>query len=312
MAEQVVVGIDVSKDQLDLACWPEGLSECYPNSEAGLDQMLAHLQPLTIDLIVLEATGGYQRLAVSTLAANGLPVVMVNPRQARDFAKSTGQLAKTDKLDARGLAHFGHATRPQLRELPDDDQRQLQSLVTCRRQLIEMRTAELNRLQQASCAAMSEDITDHLRELDDRIAAIERQINEMIEGSELWQERIKLLCTAKGVGPVLAFSLVSDLPELGRINRKKIGKLVGLAPLNCDSGKSRGKRKTWGGRAPVREALYMPTLSAIRHNPAIRQMYERLIANGKARMVAVVACMHKLLTILNAMVRDKQPWQPNY
>ena len=312
MSEQVVVGIDVSKDQLDLACWPQGHSECYANSEEGIEQMLADLQSVPLDLIVLEATGGYQRLAVNALNAHDLPVVVANPRQARDFAKSIGQLAKTDKLDARGLARFGHATRPPLRELPDADSQRLQALVARRQQLKEMRVAELNRQQQATCELVSESIADHLQYLDKEIARLEQEIEDMIRSSEVWQEQIRLLRTAKGVGPVLAFTLVANLPELGRLNEKEIAKLVGVAPLNCDSGKSRGKRKTWGGRAPVRAALYMPTLSAIRWNPPIREMRDRLIAKEKPGMVVIVACMHKLLITLNAMMRDQRPWQPDY
>ena len=312
MSQQVVVGIDVSKEHLDLGCWPEGPSERYANSDAGIEQMLADIQPLAPELIVLEATGGYQVLAASTLDAHGLPVVVVNPRHARDFAKSIGQLAKTDKLDARGLARFGHATKPEIRPLPDADSQRLQSLVARRLQLVEMRVAELNRQQQTTCELVSEDIAYQLRDLDERIASLQQEIESMIKHSELWQERIRLLRTAKGVGPVLAFSLVANLPELGRLNEKEIAKLVGVAPLNCDSGKSRGKRKTWGGRAPVRNALYMPTLSAIRWNPPIREMNERLVAKGKPGLVAIVACMRKLLIVLNAMMRDQRPWQPNY
>lgn len=312
MSERIVVGIDVSKDHLDLGCWPEGPSERYDNSDAGLKQMFADIQPLQPELVLLEATGGYQVLAANTLYARGLPVVVVNPRHARDFAKSTGQLAKTDKLDARGLAHFGYATKPEIRPLPDADRQRLQGLVARRLQLVEMRVAELNRQQQTTCELVSEDIASHLQDLDERIARFQQEIESMIENSEIWQEQIRLLRTAKGVGPVLAFSLVANLPELGRLNEKEIAKLVGVAPLNCDSGKSRGKRKTWGGRAPVRNALYLPTVSAMTWNPPIREMHDRLVAKGKPGMVVVVACMRKLLIVLNAMMRDNRPWQLNY
>jgi transposase len=312
MSEKSVVGIDVSKDHLDLGCWPEGPSEQYENSDAGIEKMIADIQPLAPELIVFEATGGYQTLAVSNLAAHGLSVVVVNPRQARDFAKSMGQLAKTDKLDAQGLAHFGYATKPEIRPLPDADSQRLQGLVARRLQLVEMRVAELNRQQQITCELVSEDIASHLQDLNERIENAEREIKSMIDRSELWQAQIRLLSTAKGVGPVLAFTLVANLPELGRLNEKEIAKLVGVAPLNCDSGKSRGKRRTWGGRATVRCALYLPTISAIRWNPPIRAMYERLVAKGKPGMVCIVACMRKLLITLNAMMRDQRPWQPNY
>ena len=311
MSEKIVVGIDVSKEHLDLGCWPEGPSQRYDNSDAGIEQMLADLRPLAPKLIVLEATGGYQVLAASTLAAHHLPVVVVNPRHARDFAKSTGQLAKTDKLDARGLAHFGYATKPEIRPLPDAETQRLQGLVARRLQLVEMCVAELNRQQQTTCELASRSIAGHLRYLHEEIENIEREIKSMIENSDLWQEQIRLLRTAKGVGSVLAFSLVANLPELGTLNEKEIAKLVGVAPLNCDSGKSRGKRKTWGGRAPVRCALYLPTISAIRWNPPIREMYQRLVAKGKPGMVCIVACMRKLLIVLNAMMRDQRPWQPN-
>jgi len=312
MSEQIVVGIDVSKEHLDLSSWPEGPSQQYENSDAGIEKMIADIQPLAPELIVLEATGGYQVLAANTLQAHGLPVVVINPRHTRDFAKSTGQLAKTDKLDAQGLAHFGYATKPEIRPLPDADSQRLQGLVARRLQLVEMRVAELNRQQQTTCELVREDIASHLRDLDERIDRFEQEIKSMIDNNDTWQAQIRLLRTAKGVGPVLAFSLVANLPELGTLNEKEIAKLVGVAPLNCDSGKSRGKRKTWGGRAPVRCALYLPTISAIRWNPPIREMNERLRAKGKPGMVVIVACMRKLLIVLNAMMRDQRPWQPNY
>ena len=311
MSERIVVGIDVSKDHLDLGCWPEGPSEQYENSDAGIEKMIADIQPLAPELIVLEATGGYQNLAASTLDAHGLPVVVVNPRHARDFAKSTGQLAKTDKLDARGLAHFGYATKPEIRPLPDADHQRLQGLVAHRLQLVEMRVAELNRQQQTTCELVSQSIAALLRYLNEEIDRFEQEIKSMIEHSDIWRAQIRLLRTAKGVGPVLAFSLVANLPELGRLNEKEIAKLVGVAPLNCDSGKSRGKRKTWGGRATVRCALYLPTVSAMSWNPPIREMHDRLVAKGKPGMVVVVACMRKLLIVLNAMMRDQRSWQPN-
>lgn len=261
-------------------------------------------------LIVLEATGGLELPLTGALAATGLPVVVVNPRQVRDFAKATGRLAKTDALDAAILAQFAEAVRPALRPLPDAATQALSALLTRRRQLLEMRTAEQNRLGSAR-SPVHKGIRAHITWLDHRLADLDLDLGRTIRESPVWREQDDLLQSTPGVGPVLARTLLADLPELGTLNRKQVAALVGVAPLNRDSGTLRGRRTIWGGRAPVRAALYMSALAATRFNPVIRAFYQRLCATGKAKKVALTACMHKLLLILNAMVKHRIPWQEN-
>jgi transposase len=300
------VGIDVSKAQLDIALRPDG-QFVVPNDETGIAHVVERLRVLPIALIVLEATGGLELPLIGALVAAKLPVVVVNPRQVRDFAKATGKLAKTDPLDAQILAHFADVIRPAPRPLPDEQTHALAALLARRRQLIEMLTAEKNRLSSAR-HAVRKSVTAHIRWLEQQVAQIDRDLAHTIRESPVWREKDDLLRTVPGVGPGLARTLIVDLPELGTLGRKQIAALVGVAPLNRDSGTLRGKRTVWGGRAHVRAALYMAALVASRCNPVIRAFYQRLCAAGKAKKVALTACMRKLLTILNAMVKHRTPW----
>jgi transposase len=269
--------------------------------------LVERLQVLHPTLIVLEATGGLERVATAALATAGLPVVVVNPRQARDFARATGQLAKTDALDARALAHFADVIRPTPRPLPDAQTQELRALLGRRQQLIVMRTAEQNRLAGTS-ERLQMDIKAHITWLNERLGTLDDDIETFLRASPLWRENDDLLQRAPGIGPVCARTLVLELPELGTLNRQQIAALVGVAPLNCDSGTLRGRRTIWGGRAHVRTVLYMGTLVATRDNPRIKAFYERLLAAGKVKKVALTAWMHTFLTILNAMLKHRTPW----
>lgn len=304
------VGIDVSKKNLDVATsGAKGDGFSTSNDQAGIDSVVARLKALAPALIVLEATGALEGPCASALAATGMPVVVVNPRQVRDFAKATGRLAKTDRIDAEVLALFGEAVRPEVRPLPDAASRRLEALCGRRRQLVEMLTAEQNRLGSAN-EAVRFHVEAHIRWLKAQLKDVDRDLKKTIQGTPAWREKDELLRTFKGgVGPVLCSTLIGELPELGKLNRKEIAALVGVAPLNRDSGTLRGKRSTWGGRASVRRALYMSALVASRHNPVIRGFYQRLRAAGKPAKTALTACMRKLLVILNAMVRDGAPWR---
>ncbi|MGH7458442.1 MAG: IS110 family transposase, partial [Longimicrobiaceae bacterium] len=301
------VGIDVSKARLDVALRPTG--ECWEvgNDGAGISTLETRLREASPALVVLEATGGYESAAVAALAAAGLPVVVVNPRQVRDFAKSTGQLAKTDRLDANVLALFAERVRPEPRELKSEEAQEFEALLTRRRQLIEMITAERNRRGIAR-PTVKPRIQKHLRWLERELGKADDDLDQTIQDSPLWRAKETLLRSVPGVGPVLSRTLIAELPELGRLSHKQIAALVGVAPLNCDSGKHKGKRFVWGGRAPVRAALFMGALVAKQHNPVIRSFYERLLARGKPKKVALVACMRKLLVILNSMLRHNTPW----
>jgi transposase len=311
MAE-LFAGIDVSKERLDVAVrgrQTRGWNVKY--DEAGVESLVQELRELAPTLVVLEATGGLEGHVLAALAAAGVPVVRTNPRQVRDFARATGELAKTDEIDARILALFADKIRPEVRPLPSEELRDLDALMTRRRQLIDIRVGERNRLHQA-VPVVRASIEGHLAWLDARIKEADTELKERIEASSVWREKDVVLRSAPGVGPTLSVSLLTSVPELGVLNRQKVSKLVGIAPLNCDSGASRGQRRIWGGRADVRSVLYMATLSAIRHNPVIREFYQRLVARGKAKKVALVACMRKLLTILNRMVKDGTTWDPAF
>lgn len=308
MSTAFFVGIDVSQDQLDVALAPSGAAWRVANDEPGIGQLVARLTALRPELVVLEATGRLELPAVAALAAAGLPVVVVNPRQSRDFARSTGQLAKTDTLDARGLALFAERVRPAVRPLPSAAAQALTDLVARRRQIVEMIVAEKNRLNRAS-QRVARDIRRHIAFLEKRLAALDEELQEAIAASPLWLEKQELLMSTPGVGPTVAATLLADLPELGRLDRRQIAALVGVAPLNRDSGKYRGQRTIWGGRARVRAPLYMAVLVAMRWNPVIKTFYQRLLAAGKKKKVALTACMRKLLTILNAMLKNKTAWQ---
>ena len=302
------VGIDVAKAQLDIAVRPSGERWAVPNDADGVVTLVERLQPLHPTLIVLEATGGLERVATAVLAMAGLPVVVVNPRQARDFARATGQLAKTDALDARALAHFADVIRPTPRPLPDAQTQELRALLGRRQQLIGMRTAEQNRLA-GTGGRLAQDIEAHIAWLNARIATLDDDLETMLRASPLWRENDDLLQSVPGIGPICARTLLLELPELGTLTRQQIAALVGVAPLNCDSGTLRGRRIIWGGRAHVRTVLYMGTLVAARFNPQIKAFYQRLLAAGKSKKVALTACMHKLLTILNAMLKHRTSWQ---
>ena len=304
---QVFVGIDVAKAQLDLALRPTGERWAVTNDAPGIAALVAQLQAAQPTLIVLEATGGYHRAVVAALAAAALPLVVVNPRQVRDFAKATGQLAKTDALDARAVAHFAEAVRPPPRPLPDVQTEELRALLARRRQLIAMRTAEQNRLENVS-SRLRTDIEAHIAWLNQRVAALDDDLDTTLRASPVWRERETLYRSVPGIGPVCARTLVLDLPELGTLSRQRIAALVGVAPFNRDSGTLRGTRTTWGGRAHVRATLYMSTLVAVRYNPVLKAFYARLRTAGKAKKVALTACMRKLLTILNAMAKHQKPW----
>lgn len=307
----VFVGIDVSKDRLDVALRPTSDRWAVAHDEAGITTLVDRLRRRTPTLVVLEATGGLEVPLTGALAAAGLPVVVVNPRQVRDFAKATGKLAKTDALDASVLAQFAEVVRPALRPLPDAATQALSALLTRRRQLIEMLTAEKNRLGTAP-PPVRKGIRAHITWLDRRLADLDEELAQVIRESPLWREKDDLLRSTPAVGPVLSRTLLAGLPELGTLTRQQIAALVGVAPLNRDSGTWRGTRRVWGGRAHVRAALYMSALVATRYNPVIRAFYQRLCAAGKAKKVALTACMRKLLTILNAMLKYRTPWQNNF
>jgi len=304
----IFVGIDIAKADFVVACRPDGTSWTARNDPEGIAATVARVRTLAPKLIVLEATGGSETALVAAVAAASLPVVVANPRQVRDFAKATGQLARTDRLDAQLLALFAERVHPTPRPLPDAVLQHLEALITRRRQLLDMLTAERNRLEH-SAAPIRREIIRHIRWLERRIGAADHDLDDTIQKSPVWRAKENLLRTVPGIGPVVSRTLLADLPELGRLNRKQIAALVGVAPLARDRGTFRGTRRVWGGRAPVRAVLYMGALVAARRNVVIRAFYLRLIAAGKPKKVALVACMRKLLTILNAMTRTHTTWQ---
>jgi transposase len=305
------VGIDVAKATLEIAVLPSGETWTVTNDDAGVQELLTQLLTRAPTLVVLEATGGFERATVAALAKAGLPVVVANPRQVRDFAKALGRLAKTDTLDARILAEYAQRVRPEPRPLPDETAQLLDSLLTRRRQLIDMLTAEKNRLGFAR-AAVKRDLLQHIRWLEKRLGDIDHDLHDVLRTSPVYQAKSTLLQSAPGVGPMTALTLIAARPELGQLSRREVAALVGVAPLNRDSGTSRGKRMIWGGRAPVRAALYMAAFAGVRWNPVLRQFYTRLRAAGKPFKVAMTACMRKLLTILNTMMRHQQPWNAQH
>ena len=303
------VGIDVSKAVLDIAVSPTGEAWSVANSTEGMQQLVSKLGEISPKLIVLEATGGLERRAVAALAGASLPVVAVNPRQVRDFAKATGQLAKTDAIDAAVLALFADRIRPQVRPLRDEETQELEALVVRRRQVVDMITAEKNRLAAAPPSKrVRTAIGKTIKWLQKQLEETDSDLDDAVKGSPLWREKDNLLRSVPGVGKVLSRTMLSLVPELGTLGKKQLAALVGIAPLNWDSGQQRGRRCIWGGRAHVRAVLYMGALVAARFNPVIRAFHARLIAAGKLPKVALVACMRKLLTILNAIVRDRTPW----
>lgn len=297
------VGIDVSKSELEIWIRPTNKSLTFANTEDGIALMIEHLKTLSPSLIVLEATGGYEMAAVNAMASKKLPVVAINARQIRDFAKSTGKLAKTDRIDAQVIAHFAEVVRPPLRPLKDEQTQRLQALNTRRRQIVKMITAEQNRLHQAP-KWTAKTIKSHISWLNKELKKIDKEISNLIKGSPIWRQKDAILQSFKGVGPITSSKVLSSLPELGTLSSKKISALVGVAPLNRDSGKFRGTRGVWGGRRDVRAVLYMAALSASRSNPVIREFYTRLIQAGKPHKVAMTACMRKMIVILNSMLKN--------
>lgn len=308
-SERLYVGVDVSKRTLDLALYPTGEAWTVRHDGEGMAVALARLQALRPYLIVIEATGGLETPFAALLAAAGLPLRLVNPRRARDFAKASGRLAKTDRVDAASHAHMGAALDLQPRPLPETEQQALGALVTRRRQLVEMLVAEGNRLERAP-GDIQKRIRAHLAWLRQELGDVDKELRAAIRASDAWKAKDELLRSTPGVGPVTSYTLLADLPELGTLDHKEIAALVGVAPLNRDSGTLRGRRVVWGGRAMVRKVLYMATLVATRFNPRIRAYYQHLLAAGKLKKVALVACMHKLLIHLNAMVKANTAWRP--
>ncbi len=307
-SSECFVGIDVSKADLEVAFLPEERVEKASNNERGISALVEELRALSPTLIVLEATGGLEVPAVGAFALAELPVVVMNPRQVRDFAKASGKLAKTDSIDALVLAQFGQLMRPEPRPLKDEQTQELEALITRRRQLVEMLTAEKNRLGRALQKRMQRDIKAHITWLEKRLKDVNQDLQNTISNTPLWREKDKIIRSVPGAGPVLSVTLLAKLPELGKLDRRQIAALVGVAPFNCDSGKYRGHRRVWGGRSSVRSALYMATIAAIRFNPVIKAHYQRLLQAGKKPKVAITACMRKLLIILNAMMRDHTLW----
>jgi transposase len=308
MSDAIFVGIDVAKAYLDLAERPGGTPARYSNDEAGIARICGRLQTQVPTLIVLEATGGLEVPLAAALAAAGLAVAVVNPRQVRDFAKAVGQLAKTDALDAHLLARFAEVVRPEPRPLPDAEAQILSAVLARRQQVIAMLVAEQQRLP-TTPPALRPRVEAHIAWLREERDDLDRELRQQIRASPAWREDDDLLQSVPGIGPVLATTLIAELPELGHLNRKQIAALVGVAPLNCESGILRGRRIIWGGRARVRAALWMGTLVAVQRNPAIRAFYQRLVAAGRPKKVALTAAMHKLLLVLNALLRQRTPWQ---
>jgi len=306
---ELFIGIDVSKSELEMAARPEGKAMTFANTEDGIAFLIDFLKPLCPSLVVLEATGGLEISLVNALAIKEIPVVVVNARQVRDFAKAIGRLAKTDRIDAEVIAQFAETLRPPVRPLKDEETQRLHALNSRRRQLVGMIRSEQNRLSSAPKWTQKE-IQNHLRWLRKALGKIDKDIADLIKGSPMWREKEAILRSFKGVGPVTSASLLAGVPELGSINSKPLSALIGVAPLNRDSGQWRGKRAVWGGRDNVRSVLYMATMSAIRFNPIIASFYKKLTAAGKPHKVAMTACMHKTLVILNSMIKNKTYWNP--
>lgn len=302
------VGIDVSKGTLDVYLRPSGAQFQVTNHRSGITELVQRLQTFAIQQVIVESTGGLERQVAQALQEAGIAVSIINPRQGRDFAKASGKLAKTDRIDAAVLAHFGAAIQPPITVFASDQGRALQEAVTRRRQLVEMLSAEKNRRASLQ-AKMRQNVERHIEWLQQQIQELDEEIERLSQTQAQWQSRIALLKSVPGVGQVIATTLIAALPELGSVSDKRISALVGVAPFNRDSGKFRGSRTIWGGRACVRSVLYMGTLVAVRHNPVLKRFYQRLVGRGKAKKLALTACMHKLLRILNAMVRDGQPWR---
>ena len=308
--EHSFIGIDVAKAQLDVHLRPSGETFRVPNDEPGLAALLTQLRVLRPALIALEATGGYEVPVAAVLAGAGLPVAVINPRQIRDFARATGRLAKTDRVDACVIALFAEAVRPTPRPVPDEQAQALGELMARRRQLVDMLTAEQNRRRQVRARPLQRQLDAHIAWLEEALRRLDHDLTTLVRSTPIWRAADDLLRSVPGIGPVTACTLIADLPELGHLDRRRIAALAGLAPFARDSGTFRGRRMIAGGRAPVRRVLYMATLAAIKYNPVIRLFHQRLVTAGRPAKVAITAAMRKLLTILNAMLRDRRPWQP--
>jgi transposase len=311
MNSEAYIGVDVSKDLLDVKVLPSEQTQQFSNDNPGVKKLITFVKKINPQLIVFESTGGLEMPAVSSLIENHLPVVVVNPRQIRNFAKAIGRLAKTDSIDADTIARFARDIRPEVRPIKDEHTQLLSALNARRRQIVDMLVAEKNRLYTAPKPNMK-NIQKHIQWLERSLEDINQDIDKTIKKSPTWRENDRILQSFKGVGPVVSASLLCDLPELGTLNRKKIATLVGVAPLNCDSGRFRGKRRIKGGRANLRRKLYMAAVASIRHNPAIKNFYDRLIDAGKPPKLALTACMRKILTILNAMMKNRTYWITTY
>jgi len=305
---EIYVGVDVSKDTLDIATHPRQQSKSFRNDDAGITQAITYFKRIAPVLVVMEATGGLEMSLAAALSVSGIFVAVVNPRQIRDYAKSMGKLAKTDAIDAQVMADFAAANKPEPRPLADSQTQELRDILSRRSQIQEMITAEKNRLYRAR-RPVNDRIKAHIIFLEQELDDMDAHMRRFIQGSPIWREKDNLLQSTPGVGPILSTTLLAELPELGILNRKQIAALVGVAPLNRDSGKLRGRRTVWGGRAKVRAVLYMATLVATRRNAVIQCFYQRLIAAGKAKKAAITACMRKLLIIMNSMIKHHTSWQ---
>jgi len=310
MEHATFAGIDVAKDHLDVHIRPSDEAFRVSHDDAGFAVLLARLRAVTPTLVVLEASGGYEVPVAAALASAGLPLAVVNPRQVRDYARALGQLAKTDRLDARVIAFFAEAVRPAARPVPDAQAQALGELIARRRQLVDMLVAEQNRRRLLRDRRLQRHVDAHITWLEEALRRLDHDLTTLVRATPAWREADDLLRSVPGIGPITASTLIADLPELGRLDRRRIAALVGLAPFARDSGAFRGRRMIRGGRAPIRRVLYMATLSAIKCNPAIRGFHHRLLTAGRPGKVAITAAMRKLLTILNAMLRDRRPWQP--
>ena len=307
--DAIVVGIDVSKNRLDVAVRPSGEAFAVDRNATGLEQLATRLTALSPQIVALEATGGFETVAAASLAAAGLPVVVVNPAQIRAFARAVGQRAKTDPIDAAVIAHFAEATKPEPRALPDEATRLLADLVARRRQIVEMMAAEGQRERRLSNKRLKKSIVRLRKALEKELAELDEEIDDQMRGSPVWREKEDLLASVPGIGPIIARTLIAELPELGTLDGKQSAALAGLAPNTRQSGQWRGKSFIGGGRSVVRTAMFMGALVAKRHNPVLKAFFDRLVASGKPKMVALIAVARKLLTILNAIVRGKRPWQ---
>ena len=308
--DAIYVGIDVSKDRLDVAVRPSAESFAVPRTGAGIDELAKRLTAISPLLVALEATGGFETIVAAGLAGASLPVVVVNPAQVRDFAKAVGKRAKTDPIDAMVIAHFAEATKPPVRQLPDETTRLLADLVARRRQIVEMIAAESQRARRVSTPRLKKSIARLHKALEKELAALDDDIGEHVRGTPAWAEKEDLLASVPGIGPTIARSLIAELPELGTLDRRQIAALVGLAPWTRQSGQWRGKSFIGGGRSSVRSVMFMGAMVAARYNPPLKAFRDRLVAAGKPKLVAIIAVARKLLTILNAILRDKTPWQP--